>query len=84
MLIVFKVKIELPIRLYIFLFFERFEQVLDIVRGECRLSKYTHDFKYGSANLEVVLDDCNETVSDDCNVYLNMDMQSSMVVKSIA
>jgi len=69
MLIKFEVKIELPIiRLGSLL--ERLEQVLDAVRGKRRLTKDTHDFKDGSANLEVVLDDGNEAVGDDGDVNL--------------
>ena len=52
---------------------ERLEQVLDAVRGECRLTKDTHDFKDGPTNLEVVLDDGNEAVCDDGNVNLYAD-----------
>lgn len=33
-------------------------------------TKDTHDFDDWSANLKVMFDNCNETVSDDCNVYL--------------
>ena len=69
MLIKFEVKIELPI-IQLGSLFERLEQVLDAVRGERRLAKDTHDFKDGPANLEVVLDDGNEAVCDDCNVNL--------------
>ena len=69
MLIRFEVKIELPV-IWLGSLFERFEQVLDAVRGERRLAKNTHNFKDGSSNLEVVLDDCNEAVCDDCNVNL--------------
>ena len=52
---------------------KRLEQVLDAVRGECRLAKDTHDFKDWSANLEVMLDDGNEAVCDDGNVNLYAD-----------
>ena len=69
MLIKIEVKIELPIiRLGSLL--ERLEQVLDAVRGERRLAKDTHDLGHRPANLEVVLDDCNETVGDDGDVNL--------------
>ena len=70
MLIVYKFKRELSIGLVIQLLLERLEQVSDAVRGECRFAKDTHDLKYGSTNLEVMFDDCNEAVCDDGNVYL--------------
>ena len=70
MLIEFEVKIELPIIRILCLLLERLEQVLDAVRGECRLAKDTHDFDDWSTNLKVMLDDCNEAVCDDSNVYL--------------
>ena len=69
MLIKFEIKIELPI-IWLSSNLERLEQVLDAVRGERRLTKDTHDFKDWSANLEVVFDDGNEAVCDDCNVNL--------------
>ena len=71
MLIVYKFKRELPIGLIIQFLLERLEQVLDAVRGECRLAKDTHDLKYGSANLEFMFDDCNEAVCDDGDMYLD-------------
>ena len=64
-----EVKIELPI-IWLDSLPERHKQFLDAVRGECRLTKDTHDFKDGSANLEVVLDDCNEAIGDDGDVNL--------------
>ena len=69
MLIKFEFKIKLPI-IWLDCLFERLEQVLDAVHGERRLAKDAHDFEYGSANLEVVLDDGNEAVGDDGRVYL--------------
>ena len=69
MLIKFEIKIELPI-IWLSSNLERLEQVLDAVRGERRLTKDTHDFKDWPANLEVVLDDGNEAVCDDCNLNL--------------
>ena len=44
MLIKFEVKIELSVIRILSLLFERSEQVLDAVSGECRLAKDTHDF----------------------------------------
>ena len=70
MLIKFEVKIELSVIRIFRLLFERSEQVLDAVNGECRFAKDTHDFNDWSANLKVMLNDCNETVCDDGNVYL--------------
>ena len=70
MLIEFEVKIELSVIRILCLLLERLEQVLDSVNGECRFAKDTHDFNDWSAYLKVMLDDCNETVCDDCNVYL--------------
>ena len=70
MLIKIEVKIELSVIRILCLLFERLEQVSDIVRGECRLAKDTHDFNDRPANLKVMLDDCNEAVCDDSNMYL--------------
>ena len=72
MLIVFEIKTELSI-IRLDFFFVRFEQVLDAVHGERRLAKDTHDFEYGPANLEVMLNDSNEAVGDDGHVYLYAD-----------
>ena len=72
MLIKFEVKIELPV-IRLFCLPERLEQVLYAVHSERRLAKDTHDFEDGPANLEVVLDDGNETVGDDGHMYLYAD-----------
>ena len=58
MLIKFEVEIELPV-IRLFCLPERHEEFSNIVCGECRLTKDTHDFEDGPANLEVVLDDGN-------------------------
>jgi len=44
MLIKFEVKIELPVIRILCLLLERSGQVMDVVLGECRLAKDTHDF----------------------------------------
>ena len=72
MLIIFEVQIELPI-IRLDGLFERLEQVMDVIHGERRLTKDTHDFEDRPANLEVVLDDGNEAVGDDGHVYLYSD-----------
>ena len=71
MLIEFEVKKELPVGLFIILLLERLEQVLDAVRGECRFAKYAHNLEHGSPDFEVVLNDGNEAVCDDGDVYLD-------------
>lgn len=43
MLIAFGIKIELPIIRILSHLLERSKQVLEAVRGECRLAKDTHD-----------------------------------------
>ena len=73
MLIVFEVNIQLPVICNLNLLPERFEQILDTIRSECRLAKNAHDFEYRSANLEVVLDDGNKAIGDDGNVNLYAD-----------
>ena len=69
MLIKFEVNIELPI-IRFFSFPEGLEQILDSVHSERRLAKDAHDFEDWPANFEVVLDDGNEAICDNGNVYL--------------
>lgn len=73
MLIVSKFQAELPIILASPLLFERPKEVLNAVSGKCGLAKDTHDLDDRSSNLEVVFNDCNETVCDNRNVYLYSD-----------
>lgn len=73
MLINFEVKIELSIILLLLLLFERLKEFLDVVSGKHGLAKNTHDFDDGSTNFKVMFNDCNETICDDCNVYLYSD-----------
>ena len=71
MLIKFEVDRELSVIWIFSLLLERLEQVSDTVCGECRLAKDAHDFDDRSTNLEVMLDDGNDTIGDDCNMYLD-------------
>ena len=73
MLIKFEVNMELPAICFLCLLSERYKEVTDAVRGKCRLAKDAHDFEYGPADLKVMLDDGNETVGDDSDMYLNAD-----------
>ena len=73
MLIKFEVNMKLSVICLLCLLSKRLEQVLDAVHCECRLAKDTHDFKDWSANIEVMLDDGNETIGDDGNVNLYAD-----------
>ena len=73
MLIAIEVKIELPIILLVGFPFEWLEQVSDAVCGECGLAKDAHNLDDGPADVEVMLDDCNEAVGDNGNVYLYSD-----------
>ena len=72
MLIIFEVQIELSI-IRLDGLFERLEQVMDVIHGERRLTKYSHDLEDGSANLKVMLNDGNEAVGDNGHVYLYAD-----------
>ena len=66
MLIEFEINSKLSIGLVLFLLFKRLEQVADAVCGKCRLAQNTHDFKYRSADFEVMLNDGNEAIIATC------------------
>jgi hypothetical protein len=51
--------------------FEWFQQITDVILDQQRTPQYAHDLNDRSAQLEVMLDDTNETVSDDSDVYLD-------------
>ena len=73
MLIKFEVKRELPTH-WLFLFpFKWLEEFFDVVGRECRLAKYAHDLHNRPSDTEVMLNDTDEAVCDDGNVYLNSD-----------
>jgi len=60
----------LPIILLVGSPFGGLEEVLDAVCGECGLAKDAHNLDDGPADFEAVLDDGNETVCDNGDVYL--------------
>jgi len=72
-LIEFKINKKLAVVLLVSLLLERHKQVLDAVHGEGRLAKDAHDLEHRPANFEFVLDDGNEAVGDDGDVYLDAD-----------
>ena len=72
-LIEFKINEKLAVVLLVSLLPERQEEVADAVRGEGRLAKDAHDLEHGPANFEFVLDDGNEAVGDDGDMYLDAD-----------
>jgi len=83
MLIAIEVKIELSIILLVGFFFEGLEKVSDAVCGECGLAKNAHNLDDWPSDFEVTLDDCNETVGDNCNVYLYADGILGLAPKSL-
>ena len=72
-LIEFKINEKLAVVMLVSLLPERHKQVLDAVRGEGRLAKDAHDLEHRPANFEFMLDDGNEAVGDDGDVYLDAD-----------
>jgi len=70
MLIKFEVEIELSV-IRLFFILEWQKKVAYIIHGERRLAKDSHDFEYGSADFEIMLNDGNEAVGDDGNMNLN-------------
>lgn len=53
--------------------FERFKQVSDIVLDQQRTTQNAHDLIDGPSDLQVVLDDSDEAIGDNGNVYLYAD-----------
>lgn len=70
MLIKFEVEIELSV-IRLFFILEWQKKVAYIIHVERRLAKDSHDFEYGSADFEIMLNDGNEAVGDDGNMNLN-------------
>ena len=73
MLIRSEVEIQLAVIFLTVIPLARLEEVTDVVHGESRLAKDAHDFKHWPAHLEVVLDDGNEAVGDNGDMYLDAD-----------
>ena len=52
---------------------EWFQQVSDIILDQQETPQYTHDLNNRPVQLEVVFNDTNDTVDDNCNMYLGTD-----------
>lgn len=73
MLIELKIKMKLPVMVFLNLHCSRFEQFIDVVLDKQGMSKDAHNLHDWSANLMVMFDDTHETICDDGNMYLNAD-----------
>lgn len=73
MLIKFEVKIELLIITFLSWNFDWGKQISYTVGCKCRLAKDSHDFDNGSIEFEVMFNDANKAVSDDCHMDLYSD-----------
>ncbi len=63
-------KIQFQLSVILVLFPSVLEKFPQVVLDQQGASKYTHDFEDGSIQFEVVLDDRNKTICDDCDVNL--------------
>ena len=61
---------QLPFIIIPSLFFKWFEQISDVVLDQQRAAKNAHDFDDGTSQPEVVLNDSDEAICDDGNMYL--------------
>lgn len=52
---------------------EWLQQVSDVILDQQGTPQYAHDLNDRPVQLEIVFDDTNDTVGDDCNVYLDTD-----------
>lgn len=50
---------------------KRLEQLIDIILDQQGVSKYAHDFDNRTTNLIIMLNDTNEAICDDSDMYLN-------------
>ena len=70
MLIVYKFNFKLPIICFL-LVLRRGEKLHDVILGEQGTAQDSHDLHDWTSKLEIVLNDSDETVGDDCNMDLN-------------
>ena len=70
MFIEYKLNFKLPIIGLLFIF-KRGEKIHDVIFGEQGTAHNLHDMYDGTSKLEVVLNDSDEKVCDDCNINLN-------------
>ena len=70
MLIEFKINLKLSIICFV-VFFIRNEKFLNVILGEQRTAQDSHDLHNGATEFEVVLNNTDETVRDDGDMYLD-------------
>ena len=70
MLIEFKINLKLSIICFV-VFFRRNEKFLNVILGEQRTAQDSHDLHNGATDFEVVLNNTDETVRDDGDMYLD-------------
>lgn len=82
MLIIHKVE-HWPSTIINFGLLMRCEQVSNVVFGEHRAAKHSHNFSDISIKLEVMLDDCYKAVCRDNSIYLDVDSIQTVPPKSL-
>lgn len=70
MLIEFIINLKLSIICFV-VFFRRNEKFLNVILGEQRTAQDSHDLHNGATDFEVVLNNTDETVRDDGDMYLD-------------
>lgn len=73
MLIEFEIKLQLPFLTIVINTLERFKQVSDVILDQQGTTQNPHDLNDRTSNFKIMFNDCNETVGDDSNAYLDSD-----------
>lgn len=83
MLIANEIKIKLHIIGFISFQIGMFEQFVDIILDQQRVSEDAHDFNNRTTNLVIIFDNTNKTICDDGNMYLNADSVLTLAPKGL-